>query len=149
MLKQICAAAALALALNTSAVASIPKNEVNQTEVELVAQMTYCEARGEGELGMRAVAHVIMNRVEAGRWGHSPTEVMSRRHQFSCWRLLPRMSYQGDAWEIAREEAWAAVTGASADPTRGATHYHATYVRPPWSRVLPRLARIGRHIFYT
>jgi spore germination cell wall hydrolase CwlJ-like protein len=29
-----------------------------------------------------------------------------------------------------------------------ATHYHADYVRPRWSRQMKRLIKIGRHIFY-
>jgi len=27
-------------------------------------------------------------------------------------------------------------------------HYHATYVRPDWSKERERVARIGRHVFY-
>ena len=34
------------------------------------------------------------------------------------------------------------------DITEGATHYHATYVRPDWARTKTKTARIGRHIFY-
>jgi spore germination cell wall hydrolase CwlJ-like protein len=29
-----------------------------------------------------------------------------------------------------------------------ATHYHATYVRPDWSRYLKKMTKIGLHIFY-
>lgn len=152
MLKKILAAAAVTLALCATASASgqgkFFEQKPDRAEVQLVAQMAYCEARGEGDIGMRAVAHVILNRVEAGRWGDSTEEVMSARHQFTCWRMLPRMNYRGEAWEIAQEEARAALAGVSTDPTLGATHYHATYVSPRWSRILPRLTRIGRHIFY-
>jgi spore germination cell wall hydrolase CwlJ-like protein len=30
----------------------------------------------------------------------------------------------------------------------GALHFHATYVQPEWSKERPRVARIGRHVFY-
>ena len=30
----------------------------------------------------------------------------------------------------------------------GVLHYHATYVRPDWSKERERVARIGRHVFY-
>ena len=30
-----------------------------------------------------------------------------------------------------------------------ATHYHADYVEPKWSKSLNRLTKIGRHIFYS
>jgi spore germination cell wall hydrolase CwlJ-like protein len=151
MLKYLIAAAAMMTAVYSSADASggsHTKGQLDMRSVELIAQMTYCEARGEGQVGMRAVAHVILNRVDAGRWGDTPEDVMSARYQFSCWPLLDDMRYRGEAWEIAQQEALAAVTGYSSDPSRGATHYHATYVSPRWSRILPRITRIGRHIFY-
>jgi spore germination cell wall hydrolase CwlJ-like protein len=31
---------------------------------------------------------------------------------------------------------------------QGATHYHATSVKPDWSEERERIARIGRHVFY-
>ena len=31
---------------------------------------------------------------------------------------------------------------------RGATYYHATYVKPRWSKRMVRVAKIGAHIFY-
>ena len=34
------------------------------------------------------------------------------------------------------------------DVTEGATHYHATYVRPAWARTKTKSVRINRHIFY-
>ena len=30
----------------------------------------------------------------------------------------------------------------------GATHYHATYVDPDWTKDLTLIGRIGEHIFY-
>jgi spore germination cell wall hydrolase CwlJ-like protein len=27
-------------------------------------------------------------------------------------------------------------------------HFHATYIRPEWSKEKTRVARIGRHVFY-
>jgi spore germination cell wall hydrolase CwlJ-like protein len=29
-----------------------------------------------------------------------------------------------------------------------ATHYHATYVNPPWAKTMKRVGKIGMHIFY-
>ena len=34
------------------------------------------------------------------------------------------------------------------DVTEGATHYHATYVRPSWAKTKKRTTRIEKHIFY-
>ena len=34
------------------------------------------------------------------------------------------------------------------DVSMGATHYHASYVSPAWSKTKKRTTRIDRHIFY-
>lgn len=34
------------------------------------------------------------------------------------------------------------------DITEGATHYHATYVKPDWAAEMKFIKRIGRHLFY-
>ena len=34
------------------------------------------------------------------------------------------------------------------DITEGATHYHATYVRPAWAKTKTKTTRIDKHIFY-
>ncbi|MCA1941149.1 MAG: cell wall hydrolase [Caenispirillum bisanense] len=41
-----------------------------------------------------------------------------------------------------------AVAGSLADPTAGATHYHARGIHPPWAWRLVPCAEIGRHLFY-
>lgn len=45
------------------------------TDLELFARIIQCEAGGEGDTGMRAVATVIMNRVDEmqGEYGRFPT----------------------------------------------------------------------------
>jgi spore germination cell wall hydrolase CwlJ-like protein len=30
----------------------------------------------------------------------------------------------------------------------GVIHFHATYVKPEWSKERERVARIGKHVFY-
>jgi hypothetical protein len=49
---------------------------------------------------------------------------------------------------IAESIAARAVAGRLADPTGGATHYHAAGVSPDWSRNEKPTAVIGHHIFY-
>ena len=58
------------------------------TDSELLARIIQCEAGGEGDTGMRAVATVIMNRVETlqGEYGRYPTlrDVIFAPSQFDC-----------------------------------------------------------------
>ena len=59
---------------------------------ELLARMLQCEAGGEGEDGMRAVATVIMNRVHAADGEYARTgegslrNVLFQPYQFDCAR---------------------------------------------------------------
>lgn len=55
---------------------------------ELLARILECEAGGEGDTGMKAVACVVMNRVQVdyGEYGRLYTvrEVIYQRGQFTC-----------------------------------------------------------------
>jgi hypothetical protein len=52
----------------------------------VMARTLWGEARGENEVGMSAVASVIMNRVsKGGWWGDSIDKVCLKKFQFSCW----------------------------------------------------------------
>ena len=43
------------------------------------------EASGETEIGMAAVAHVILNRKRSGRWGDKIQDVVTYPQQFEPW----------------------------------------------------------------
>lgn len=125
-----------------------------------VALAVYHEARGEPIVGQHAVAQVVMNRAE-----RDPTkacEVVFKPYQFS-WAnplttapnpqvrkqlaksLLPRNKR---AWHLAKQVAHYTVNGTVRDFTNGATHYHATYVRPHWANREAQVATYGKHLFY-
>ena len=58
------------------------------SDLELLAHIVQCEAGGEGDNGMKAVACVVMNRVnidygEYGRY-HTVNQVVFQRYQFVC-----------------------------------------------------------------
>lgn len=68
------------------------------TDLELLARIIRCEAGGEGEQGMQAVACVVMNRVEVtyGEYGRlEPTvrAVIYQPGQFDCARETIRGQY--------------------------------------------------------
>lgn len=60
------------------------------SNLELLARIVQCEAGGEGENGMKAVACVVMNRVQItyGEYGRYNTirEVVFQTGQFTCAR---------------------------------------------------------------
>lgn len=64
------------------------KSAINytRTDLDVLSQTIWGEARGEGVQGMRAVAHVIMNRANhPSRWKDTIRGVSKEKAQFSCW----------------------------------------------------------------
>jgi N-acetylmuramoyl-L-alanine amidase len=134
---------------------------VNEDEVRLLAATAWGEARSEGESGMRAVAHVMVNRV-GNRFGEDLATVILSPKQFSVWnrgdpnrRLvaglyqhLDRYSIGGADWDTAQRVAREVLSGQSVDPTNGALFYHTRAIRPRWSRIGQGRQVIGAHVFY-
>ena len=109
----------------------------------------FWEARGEDPSGQRAIVHVVQNRVAHGAWPNDACAVIKQKNAFSFyWDGKDENPKDAKAWA----EAQRAVREAWQNPweNMGATHYHADYVSPAWSRSanMTRLGKIGRHIFY-
>lgn len=134
--------------------------EVDEEELRLLAATAWGEARSEGEDGMRAVAHVMVNRV-GDRFGEDLETVILSPRQFSVWnrgdpnRPLvqnPERYATGgenlETWEIAQTVAREVLSGQSVDPTEGALFYHTRAIRPWWSRYGQGRREIGAHVFY-
>jgi len=125
-------------------------------EQRCLAEAIYFEARSEPEEGQAAVAQVILNRVKSGLYPASICGVVyQNRHRhlacqftFACEGKSLRIT-DASSWGAAKRIAGEVLYGKTylAD-VGGATHYHADYVRPSWSRRLKKMDVIGRHIFY-
>ena len=133
------------------------------SHADVLARTLWGEARGEGGAGMRAVAHVVLNRVARHNyWGASVTEVCRKPYQFSCWnrndpnlRRLVAVTLGDPQFRQALDIATALLSDARGllpadDPTDGATHYHARGLPrlPRWAVGHTACAQIGRHVFY-
>jgi hypothetical protein len=124
----------------------------------LLALVTWREARGEGNAGMRAVMHVIANRVKA--WRSTYAAVICGKDQFSS------MSVLGDpgtiAWPAPADPEFlfcfelAETIEGDSDPTLGSLYYeNPTLARSPWFQThvvddpgYELKATIGRQNFY-
>jgi spore germination cell wall hydrolase CwlJ-like protein len=133
---------------------------LDENEVRLLAATAWGEARSEGEDGMRAVAHVMVNRI-GDRFGEDLTTVILSPKQFSVWnrgdpnrRLVLNLvrdpaRYASDGqWDAAERIAREVLAGQSVDPTGGALFYHTRAVRPRWAPHGVGRQTIGAHIFY-
>ncbi len=125
-------------------------------EQRCLAEAVYFEARSEPEAGQAAVAQVVLNRVKSGLYPTSVCGVVyQNRHRymgcqfsFACEGKALRIT-DAASWRSATQVASAVIAGRTyLDEVGSATHYHAEYVRPGWSRRLKRMDVIGRHIFY-
>lgn len=113
----------------------------------------YFEARGETLRGQFAVAEVILNRVDSGRYPHSVCGVVQQSGGGSC-----QFSYNcdgradvmrdGEAADRAGRIARVMLDGAPRTLTEGATHFHTRAVNPRWANRFPQTAAIGAHLFY-
>src|SRR5262249_41100803 len=137
-----------------------PQAAPDAAAVHLLAATTWAEARSEGEVGMRAVAHVIVNRI-GKRFGGDLSTVVLAPKQFSSWNLHDpnrplaqnpeRFATSGanlETWNTAQEVARQVLSGQSKDPTNGALFYHTAATHPWWSRYGVGKAQIGAHVFY-
>jgi spore germination cell wall hydrolase CwlJ-like protein len=120
-----------------------------------LALNVYHEARSEPEVGQLAVAAVTLNRVRSEAFPDSVCKVVKQggqqrnRCQFSWWcDGKSDHPTESEAWKNARRISRLSLLGLTEDPTDEALYYHATYVKPRWSRKLERTARIDQHVFY-
>ena len=131
-------------------VAKTPTDSTLSEEMQCLAGAVYFEARGEELAGQLAVAQVIVNRTEDGRFPRSYCGVVAQPGQFSFMRgtRMPAVREGTAAWTRAIAVARIADKGLWESPADDAVFFHARHVSPGWSRTKTRLAQIDRHIFY-
>jgi spore germination cell wall hydrolase CwlJ-like protein len=134
-------------------------------DIDITGRTLWGECRGEPHEGQVAVGWVIRNRAErprfagqiAGQPGSAVT-VCKANWQFSCWwdNQKPYLeALTADKMQPQLDVAKAVFSGAVADPTNGADHYH-TIEKPVWAQNWPpywapgmvEVARFGGHVFY-
>jgi len=122
--------------------------DFHATSLQCLARNVYYEARGESMAGQYAVAEVTMNR--KGSLGYPKTicGVVYQKDAFSWTGMNSLDAPAGQPWERALKVAQDVYYGRRPAELHGVTHYHATTVRPEWSKERERVARIGRHVFY-
>lgn len=144
-------------ALGTLAFAGITY-QIEQRDLACLARNVYFEARGEPAPGQYAVAEVTMNRVASPYYPDSVCgvvhekrwdEIRKRHVGAFSWTEFERLPEpRGEAWDQAWRVAESVYFRRHDPKLDGATHFHANYISPSWSREKTRVAHIGRHVFY-
>ena len=139
-----------------------------ETAFICLALNTYHEAKNQSLVGQVATAQVVMNRVEDKRIPKTICEVVKQGPTRPSWedpkkeypiRHRCQFSWYCDgkddtpknekAVRKAQDVAFLVLYDKiKLDVTEGATHYHATYVKPSWAKTKKRTTRIEKHIFY-
>ena len=128
-------------------VGKTPRPTKIDSELRCLAGAVYFESRGESLVGQLAVAHVVLNRAQSGRFPTSLCGVVHQKSQFSFVRggKMPAVR-NGAQWNNAVAIAQIARDGSWKNHAPGALFFHANYVSPGWRKT--RIAQIDNHIFY-
>ncbi|QPC98711.1 cell wall hydrolase [Qipengyuania soli] len=131
-------------------VAAMPATGELSAELQCLAGAIYFESRGEPLSGQLAVAQVIINRSQDGRFPSSYCGVVYQRSQFSFVKggRMPHIRTSSTAWRNAKAIARIAHRGLWDSEAGEALYFHAKYVKPSWSRKKVATATIDTHVFY-
>ena len=131
-------------------------------ELACLSEAVYFEARSESFLAQLAVANVVIERVKSRSYPNTICDVVHQgkyingkpirnKCQFSYWcDGKPEKFNDMEALYKSMEVASMVFQGIVLKQTMGATHYHASYVRPFWSLSsrFKLLEQVGTHLFY-
>ena len=122
--------------------------EVEDEELRCLAGAVYFESKGEPLQGQLAVAEVIINRAESGRFAGTLCGVVKQRGQFSFVRggKIPAIPAGNAHWRKAVAIAKIAQAELAESSASNALFFHARRVSPGWK--LKRVGTVGNHVFY-
>ena len=135
----------MAIAYNNVA---IPKtqHDSSQREVECLSEAIYHESRGEPLEGKKAVANVVLNRLESKMFPSSICKVVYQRKQFSWTTNKPRVTDK-ESWKKSKELANQIIQRhydkRRVDNTKGSLFFRTD--KPHKNRRFVKV--IGRHYF--
>lgn len=141
--------------------------QYDDNDIHSMSLCIWKEARGEGLDGMRAVAHVIKNRVGTPGFAHTLHDVIYGKNQFTSMSVVSDHEFNlvpppGDSQFAYCESVCPSIlNGSDVDPTFGAHYYeNAAAATSGWfARVIAgpdgygteghsQTAHIGRQTFY-
>ena len=133
---------------------------------ELLARLIQCEAGGEGDDGMRAVASVVMNRVYApyGEFqrvsnGGNVRNIITQPRQFTCMKTSTSSGYNPqNIYNMEPEEVHYAIADWALSGNTAAPVGNSLFFQNPYSPVCPEYfpsggigryyTRLNNHCFY-
>jgi len=135
--------------INEAIVDTTERIKYTSPDIDCLTKNISYEAGVENRTGKYAVAHVTVNRVKSGRWGHTICEVVYAKKQFS-WTLKKKL-HKPDAqlWVESKEVAINVLNGSRVKGLGRSMFYHADYIKTPeWVDRNHYIGQIGQHKFY-
>jgi hypothetical protein len=137
----------------------MPGNDgISDQDRDYIIRTVIGEAGDQPPVGQAAVTSVIMNRVNAGNYGKSPTDVVLAPSQFEPWQTrskeLMSIPTNSPEYQNVGKIVDGVLSGSTPDPTNGATHFlDPVIVRQRRGGTLPDWAqgqglKIGAHTFF-
>jgi N-acetylmuramoyl-L-alanine amidase len=137
-------------------------HKIHDRDLDTLARTIYGEARGEltyptgGVESLQAVGWVVKNRTKHPQFSPYVYKVCMQPWQFSCWnvndpnrRKLLDVTFDDDTFQACYLAAALVLFNRVSDCTKGANHYHSTYIDAPyWAAGQSPTTTIGRHVFY-
>ncbi len=120
------------------------EKNIDERDINKLAQLVYGEARGEPFIGQIAVAAVVLNRMDAGNFPDSIPDVIYQSEQFTA---VTDGQYFQEPDTLAYLAVFEALEGN--DPSQGARYFYnpKTADNLDWFRSLEKTAVIGNHVF--
>jgi len=135
-----------------------PSYDAYLKEKNCLATAIYFEARGESQLGQKAVAEVVLARTRAPERPKTICGVVYEGARNGSGYCQFSFACDGHAEKVRDHTAWSKAlriasatmrTGGKVNAVVGnATYYHANYVSPSWASGMIKVATIGTHVFY-
>lgn len=132
--------------------------DLTPKDKDLIVRTIIGEAGNQPDEGQAAVAHVILNRLNSGKYGNNAAGVVLAPRQFETWDVRPQELATIPRTSKIYQKVGAIVDGAAngeiEDPTGGATHFlQEETVRDRRGGSLPNWAqgkglKIGAHTFF-
>ena len=126
----------------------------SKSDLYWMAMNIYHEAGNQPLIGKIAVGIVTMNRVNDKRYPKNIRDVVTDPYQFSWYNTksanTPPISNARwrESYEVAKLLLTKAIGNDIIKLLEGATHFHATSVKPDWINKVHRVAQIEGHVFY-
>lgn len=136
-------------------------------DILIAARTVRGEAGGESYAGMKAVAHVLINRWKSttGQWAKDDTLATTclRHYQFTSWNKgdpnferITTVGVELDNFRLCLRAVLEALDEKDfQDLTRGSRHYHTNDPPSPhaewppgWAKGHKPVYRVGNHVFY-